>query len=338
MATIIFLVLKHFIRDPAKIKYKTVDILTNLKCRKLHDFRWYRDIFLTKVMLRSYCNHSFWKEIFISGLPILFFEKIRVKIREQFNGQIPYDKLAYGEIISILTIEGISMCNDFKLKQWMKFEQKIYKNEFGTFCSQFGFSQKETKPPSKQCKKRQVTRKLSKDNFYHNKRGTHGKYRMNGTKRSRHIQRRMNKEAQKKLENPSQSNIVCYKCGKVGHYKKYCKVKKKINNLSISKHLKNTLCEVMLNSLESESRIGSDNEDDINHLLDTDEDNLSQTSSDQEECIKGNCDCHLKTISLISQEQEMVLDVLRKVEDEIVKQELYEVFKKSIHKPELRSQ
>ena len=38
-------------------------------------------------------------------------------IREQFNGQIPYDKLTFGEIISIVTEEGISLCNDFKLKQ-----------------------------------------------------------------------------------------------------------------------------------------------------------------------------------------------------------------------------
>ena len=40
----------------------------------------------------------------------------------------------------------------------MKFEQKIYKNEFDTFYNHFRFSQKETKPPSKQCKKRQVVR------------------------------------------------------------------------------------------------------------------------------------------------------------------------------------
>ena len=84
----------------------------------------------------------------------------------------------------------------------MKNEQKIYKNEFGTFCSQFGFSQKETKPPSKKHKKRQIGRKPSKERFYHDKRGTHGKYKMNKTKRSRHIQRRMNKEAQKKLKPP----------------------------------------------------------------------------------------------------------------------------------------
>ena len=142
----------------------------------------------------------------------------------------PYDKLTYGEIISIVTTEGISLCNDFKLKQQMKNEQRIYKNEFGSFCNQFGFNQKETKSPSKQ-RKKQVSRKSSKEKFYHSKRGTHGKYRMNETKRSRHIQRRINKEAQKKLETPLQSNPVCFKCGKVGHYTKDCKVKKKINNL-----------------------------------------------------------------------------------------------------------
>ena len=91
--------------------------------------------------------------------------------------------------------------------------------------------------------------------------------------------------------------------------------------------------EVMLNSSESKSRIGSDNENDTNQLLDIDEDNSSQTSSDLEECIKGSCDCHPKTINVISQEQELVLDVLRKIKDKTVKQELFEVFKKFVHKP-----
>ena len=103
VATLIFSISKHFIIDPIKIKDKTAYLLTNLKCPKLHDFRWYRDVFLTKVMLRSNFNKSFRKEKFISGLPRLFSERIRIKIREQFNGQIPYDKLTYGEIISIVT-------------------------------------------------------------------------------------------------------------------------------------------------------------------------------------------------------------------------------------------
>ena len=122
VATLIYSISKHFIGDPAKIKDKTADLLTNLKCPKLHDFRWYKEVFLTKVMLRSDCNQSFWKEKFISGLPRLFSERIRIKIRERFNGQISYDKLTYGEIISIVTAEGIKLCNDFKLKQQMKNE------------------------------------------------------------------------------------------------------------------------------------------------------------------------------------------------------------------------
>ena len=52
VATLIYSISKHFIGDPAKIKDKTVDLLTNLKCPKLHDFRWYKEVLLTKVMLR----------------------------------------------------------------------------------------------------------------------------------------------------------------------------------------------------------------------------------------------------------------------------------------------
>ena len=123
---------------------------------------------------------------------------------------------------------------------------------------------------------------------------------MNETKRSRHIKRMMNNESQKKIENPSQSNPVCFRCGKVDHYKKDRKVKKKINNLNILEDLKDMLYEVMLNSSKSKSKTGSDNEDDINQL-DSDEEISSQTSSSQEDCINGNCDCHPKTINVISQ-------------------------------------
>ena len=105
--------------------------------------------------------------------------------------------------------------------------------------------------------------------------------------------------------------------------------------MNISEDLKDMLCEVMLNSSESESTTDLHNEDDINQLDNGDEIS-SQTSSDQDDYIKGNYDCQPKTINVISRDQELVLDVLRKVEDEKVKKELFEVFKKSIGKPEVK--
>ena len=93
----------------------------------------------------------------------------------------------------------------------------------------------------------------------------------------------------------------------------------------------------MLNPTVSESRTDSNNEDDINLLDSSSEEISSQTSSDQEECIKSNCDCQLKIINVISQDQELVLDVLRKVEDENTKQDLYDVFKKSVSKQEVKT-
>lgn len=55
VATLIFSISKHFIRDPSKIKDKTINLLTNLKCPKLQDFRWHKNMFLTKVMLIPFC-------------------------------------------------------------------------------------------------------------------------------------------------------------------------------------------------------------------------------------------------------------------------------------------
>ena len=50
--TLLYSIIKNFIGDPTIFQEKSQEILLNLTCRKLQDFRWYKDMFLTKVMLR----------------------------------------------------------------------------------------------------------------------------------------------------------------------------------------------------------------------------------------------------------------------------------------------
>ena len=67
-------------------------------------------------MTREDCNQPFWKEKFITGLPTVFSEKVRTKLRNQNNGRIPYDRLTYGDLINIINEEGLLLCSDLRLK------------------------------------------------------------------------------------------------------------------------------------------------------------------------------------------------------------------------------
>ena len=71
---LIFAITKHLIGDPVYFQERTSKILNNLRYPKLQDFKWYRDMFLVKVMPRPDCGSYYWKEKFISGLPTLFAE------------------------------------------------------------------------------------------------------------------------------------------------------------------------------------------------------------------------------------------------------------------------
>ncbi|GAV91620.1 hypothetical protein CFOL_v3_35012 [Cephalotus follicularis] len=107
VATLIYNITKYFIGDPLYCK--------NLRCRKLQDFRWCNDTFMTKVLTTEYANQPHWKEKFIIGLPTLFAEKIKNKYREQNNCLVLYDTLTYGDIASTITKTGLEICNDIKM-------------------------------------------------------------------------------------------------------------------------------------------------------------------------------------------------------------------------------
>ncbi|QHN79036.1 uncharacterized protein DS421_19g666610 [Arachis hypogaea] len=101
--TLIFTVASHFIGDPSLWKDRSTELLSNLRCKTLSDFRWYKDTFLTRVYTREDSQQPFWKEKFLAGLPKFLEDKVRDKIRSlTLDGIIPYDELSYGQLISFI--------------------------------------------------------------------------------------------------------------------------------------------------------------------------------------------------------------------------------------------
>ena len=75
--TLILTISLHFIGDPSHLKDKIAELLSNFRCKKLNDFQWYKNIFLTRVMLREDSNQPLWKKKFLVGLPILLGERVK---------------------------------------------------------------------------------------------------------------------------------------------------------------------------------------------------------------------------------------------------------------------
>ena len=113
---ILFSIIKHFIGDPRILQERSSKILQNLKCRTLSDFRWYHDVFISKVMIREDARASYWKERFIYGLPRALTERVQETLREKYNGTIPYEDLTYGDLISEVKKEGLRLCSQLRLQ------------------------------------------------------------------------------------------------------------------------------------------------------------------------------------------------------------------------------
>ncbi|KAI5344389.1 hypothetical protein L3X38_012266 [Prunus dulcis] len=102
--TLLYTIIEHFVGTPSHTQSRIHDQLSNLRCPQLSDFRWYKDVFISRVMLRKDSNQAFWKEKFINGLPNLFAHKIRTVLSNEL-GHIDYDSLTYGNIISTINQE-----------------------------------------------------------------------------------------------------------------------------------------------------------------------------------------------------------------------------------------
>ena len=49
--TLIYTILKHFVGTPSNISSRVSDYLNNLRCPTMFDYRWYQDVFISRVML-----------------------------------------------------------------------------------------------------------------------------------------------------------------------------------------------------------------------------------------------------------------------------------------------
>jgi hypothetical protein len=50
--TLIYTIIKHFVGTPFNITSRISNYLNNLRCPTMSDYRWYQDVFLSRVMLR----------------------------------------------------------------------------------------------------------------------------------------------------------------------------------------------------------------------------------------------------------------------------------------------
>ncbi|GAV58405.1 LOW QUALITY PROTEIN: zf-CCHC domain-containing protein, partial [Cephalotus follicularis] len=203
VSTLIYNITQYFLGDPTYLKDRTTDQLSNLRCRKLQDFRWYKYTFMTKVT-REDANQPY-KEKFITGLSTLFAKKIKSKYREKNKRVVPYETLTYGDIVSTITKTGLEICNDIKLSRQIKKDSKIYEKELGDFCMQFEDYKKSSK-----------RRNYFKTNKF----------------------QKSNNEPQK---TNFQNTNTCYNCGKPGHIARYCRIRKQIKKSDLSEDHKNQL-------------------------------------------------------------------------------------------------
>ncbi|ESQ30737.1 hypothetical protein EUTSA_v10012334mg, partial [Eutrema salsugineum] len=215
VATLVIAITLHFIGDPSVLRDKKAELLSNLKCKRLSDFQWYKNTFLTRVLLRQDSNQPFGKEKFLAGLPTLLREKVRNKIRYSTGTQIvDYDDFTYGELISIVQQIGLKICQDLKLQKHLKWELKRTKVELGSFCRQFEIDPSKNKNNLKPIEIINLTK-------------IPGKYL------------------------PYYKNLTCFKCNKKGHTSKFCRFNRKIQELGLGEELSSKISNLLLDHSSS---------------------------------------------------------------------------------------
>ena len=75
--TPIYTILKYFVDTPSNISPRVSGLLNILRCSTMTNYRWYQDVFVSRIMLWKDCHKPYWKERFIDGLPPIFDHKVK---------------------------------------------------------------------------------------------------------------------------------------------------------------------------------------------------------------------------------------------------------------------
>ncbi|KAG5037703.1 hypothetical protein JHK82_018514 [Glycine max] len=193
---------------------------------------WYRDTFLTRVYTKE-----------DTGLPRSLGDKVRDKTRSQSaNGDIPYESLRYGQLISYVQKVALKICQVDKIQRQLAKEKAQTKKELGYFCEQFGL------PACPKQKKKQTSRKEIHENKpVHKKRFPRRRY----------------------SHKPSTS-----------HINKYCRLKKKLRNLKLEPAIEDQINNLLIETSEEETETSSSMLSDENLNMVQQDDQLSSTDDD----------------------------------------------------------
>ena len=115
----------------------------------------------------------------------------------------------------------------------------------------------------------------------------------------------------------------CFKCGKKGHFRNVCKSKAKafINTLVNDQNVKEEILKLLELDLTKSSSSSNDNEF---YQLNQSSSEPSRASSsissglDALMACKDSC-CRNKTISVLSKQEELILDLIEQIEDPVIK-------------------
>ncbi|ESQ29714.1 hypothetical protein EUTSA_v10023798mg [Eutrema salsugineum] len=309
-----------FIGDPSVLRDKNAELLSNLKCKRLSDFQWYKNTFLTRVLLRQDSNQPFWKEKFLAGLPTLLGEKVRNKIRDSTGTQIiDYDDFTYGELISIVQQEGLKICQDLKLQKHLKWELKRTKVELGSFCRQFEID------PSKNSKF--CIGDCSNSYYSKNKPRKYSKTYRNHKSHENSWQKPRKRFTPKEITNskPFYKNLTCFKCNKKGHTSKFCRFNRKIQELGLGEELSSKISNLLLDHSSSSSN-DSDSSLSSEKALQVDELKNSSSGSESDE----------NKINVLTKDQEFQIEILNSISNPQTKQNFLETILFSLNEKEIK--